>query len=155
MAPLDDGSVLLFVGVVAHQCHRAAVGGGAGEHRMAQRAAGPVEPWRLAVPDADDAVVAARVERDRQLRTHHRGGRELFVHARLEHHLQPVGDGQLGCCGHITVVPGQRAARIAGDVGGSGEPGAPIGPQLLVRQPGERLCATEEGATVVEAVSVG
>ena len=127
MAPLEEGSVLLFaLGVVAHQRDRAALVRGAGERGVAQRVAGAVEPRRLAVPDADDAVVAAGIERDGQLGAHHRGGRQLFVHALLEHHPEAVGFGELGSGDDIAVEPRQRTTGIAGDVGGGLQPGTTI-----------------------------
>ena len=68
--------------VVADDGHHAAVAGGAGEHAVADGVAGAVEAGRLAVPDADDAVVALVVERVDELAAHHGGGGELLVERR-------------------------------------------------------------------------
>ena len=145
----------LRVRVIADQGDRSALVRCAGEHRVAQRIARTVEPGRLAVPDADDAFVAARVEGDRQLAAHHGRGRELLVHSRLEDHVEPVGHGQLRRCRDVAVVVRQRAAGVAADVRSSAHARAPIRSQLLVGKAGERLGTTEEGATVIEAIPVG
>ena len=55
------------------------------------RVAGPVQPGRLAVPDADHAVVAESVQRGSELGAHDRGRSELLVHRRPAHHAELVG----------------------------------------------------------------
>ena len=125
--------------VVAHERDRPALVRRAGERGVAKRIARPIQTRCLAVPDADDAVVPTRIQCDGQLRAHHRRGGELLVHRLLEQHPQAVGLGELGGGDHVAVVTRQRAARVAGDVRRSVQPGAAIGAQLLVGQAGERL----------------
>jgi hypothetical protein len=64
--------------------------GGAGEHRVADRVSGAVDPRALAVPHAHHAVVLAVGEVDRELAAHHGRGGELLVDARL------VDDREIG-----------------------------------------------------------
>ena len=77
-------------GIVTDEHQRSALWAGAGEHAVAQRVAGSVEPGRLAVPHADDALVPGVGAARRQLRSHHRRCAEFLVHRRL------VDDGQVG-----------------------------------------------------------
>ena len=72
-------------GIVTDHGDHAAVHRRPREHGVADRVAAAVEPGPLAVPDADDAVVACVVEGHRELAAHHRSRREFLVHRRLHH----------------------------------------------------------------------
>ena len=75
-------------GVVADERDGAAAPTGAGVHGVTHRVGGAVDARGLAVPDAEDAVVAVVGLRGRELRAHHRGGRVLLVHRRSAHDRQ-------------------------------------------------------------------
>src|SRR5690606_4690680 len=70
--------------IVADENEGSAVGCGPAEIRVAQRIACPVQSRRLAVPDADNAVVFAVRRGGGQLRTLHGIDCQLFVDARPE-----------------------------------------------------------------------
>ena len=103
-------------------------------------------PGRLAVPDAEHAVVAVVGLRGGELRAHHRGRRVLLVHRGAAHDRQirreaaPPGDGD--------VEAAERRARIARDEGGGVQARAAVGAQLLDREAGQGLDAAQEHRAV-------
>ncbi len=128
--------------VVAGQRQHAALGRGAAGIGLAQHVAGPVDAGRLAVPDAEDAVVvgALAVMTD-LLRAPHGGGAEFLVDAGLEDDVgrrqMPFGAHQFG------VVAGERRAAIAGDEAAGAQPGLRVQPRLVEGQADQRLDAGE------------
>ena len=94
--------------VVADDRHHAAVPRRAGEHAVADRVAGSVEPRRLAVPHADDAVVALVVERVDELAAHHRRRRQLLVEAGTDDDRQVRHGGRGG--GRLLLERRRRAS---------------------------------------------
>ena len=131
--------------VVADDRHHAAVAGRAGEHAVADGVAGPVETGRLAVPDADDAVVALVVERVDELAAHHRGGGELLVEAGADDDRQ-VGHGGRrpptpppGTCRPASPGSRRRTPPCAARCGGrcaAGRPGGGRAPARRTGRPG-------------------
>ena len=140
-------------GVVTDDGDDPAVHRRAREHRMTDRVAAAVEPRTLAVPNADDAVVAGVVERHRQLAAHDGAGRQFLVDGGL-HHDREVGNG-----GRRTLeFLGERADRralVAGRERGGGEAEPTVEPQLIGGEPGDRLDPGEEHGAVLEPESVG
>ena len=70
--------------VVAHQGEHAAVARGAGEIGMAEHIAGAIDAGAFAIPEGENAVVAAFAAHFGLLRAPDRGRREILVEARLE-----------------------------------------------------------------------
>ncbi len=100
--------------VVAHQRDDAAPGRGAGKVGMAQRVAGTVDPRPLAVPDAEDAVIAPLAAQLRLLRAPQGRRRQVLVDRRLEEDIRRLE--HLGRAPELLVEPAQRRAAIAGDI---------------------------------------
>ena len=94
--------------VVADDRHHATVPCRAGEHAVADRVTGSVEPRRLAVPHADDAVVALVVERVDELAAHHRRRRQLLVEAGTDDDRQVRHGGRGG--GRLLLERRRRAS---------------------------------------------
>ena len=114
VASLELGSVEdLACRVVADDGDDAAVARGPGEHGVADGVAGAVEPWRLAVPHADDAVVALVAERVDELAAHHRGGGELLVEPGTDDDRQVRHGGRRGR--RLLLERRDRRALVAGD----------------------------------------
>ena len=94
--------------IITHQRHPPAQRGGPDQHRVAHRIAGPVQPGSLAVPHAQDAVVATLAEPADELAAHHRGRSEFLVEPRLVDESQAVGFGQARHAGDLRVEEGER-----------------------------------------------
>ena len=124
-----------------------------GEHGVADRVAGAVEPRRLAVPDADDAVVALVAERVDELAAHHRGGGELLVEAGTDDDRQVGHGGRRGR--RLLLERPDRRALVAGDERRRVQAEAPVDAQLVDGQAGDGLHAGEEDAALLEAEAVG
>ena len=139
--------------VVADDGHHAAVARRAGEHAVADRVAGSVEARRLAVPHADDAVVALVVERVDELAAHHRRRRQLLVEAGTDDDRQ-VGHGGRGGR-RLLLERRDGRALVAGDERRRVQAAAAVDAQLVDGQAGEGLDAGEEDAAVLEAEAVG
>ena len=133
--------------VVADDGHHAAVPGRAGEDAVADGVAGAVEAGRLAVPDADDAVVALVGERVGELAAHHRGGGELLVDARADDDRQ-VGHRRRGSR-RLLLERADGRALVAGHERGGRQAVAAVDAQLVDGEPGERLDAGQEHAPVL------
>jgi hypothetical protein len=119
---------------------------------VADCVAAAIEAGTLAVPDADDAVVAGIGQRHRQLAAHHRGGGELLVDGGLYHDRQ-VGHGG----GGPSQLLGERADRrslVARRERGGREAEPAVEPQLVDRKAGHGLEAREEDGPVLEAEPV-
>ncbi len=126
-------------GVVADDRDHAAVAGGAREDAVTDRVVGPVEPGRLAVPEAEHAVVLALRAGIGELAAHHRGGCELLVHAGPHDHGK-IGDRPGGAAQLLlqrahgrALVPGRKRGRV--------QPVAAVDAQLIDRQPSHGLHA--------------
>ena len=128
--------------VVTAQGQHAAEPGGAGEVAVADGVAGAVDPGRLAVPDAEHAVVPMGGEGRRELAAADRGGAELLVDGRPVHDAELVEQRALRL--QLAVVPTQGRALVARDERRRVVPGAAIGAHLVERQPGEGLDAGGE-----------
>jgi hypothetical protein len=133
--------------VVADDRHHAAVAGRAGEHAVADRVARPVEARSLAVPDADDPVVALVPERVDELAAHHGRRGELLVEPGAHDDRQVGHRGRGGRC--VLLERGDGRALVARDERRGGEAVAPIDAQLVDREPGEGLHAGQEDAPLL------
>ena len=123
-----------------------------GEDGVANGVAGAVEPRRLAVPDADNAVVALVAERVDELTAHHRGGGELLVDTGTDDDRQ-VGHGGRSGRRFLLERPDRRAL-IAGDERRRVQAEAPVDAQLVGRQAGDGLHPGEEDAALLEAEAI-
>ena len=110
-----------------------------GEHAVADRVVGPVEPGRLAVPEAEHAVVLALWAGVGELAAHDRGGCELLVHAGPHDHGK-IGDRPGGAAQLLlqrahgrALVPGRKRGRV--------QSVAAVDAQLVDRQPSHGLHA--------------
>ena len=156
---VDEGELRLvrrgrgFAGVVvAHQREHAAPGRGAGEVGVAERVAGAVDAGALAVPDAEDAVVAALAAHLGLLGAPQRGRREVLVDARLE---DDVGrPAALRRAPELLVEPAERRAAVAGDVAGGALADAAVARLLHQGEADDRLRAGEEDPALAEVVFV-
>ena len=128
-------------------------GDGAGEVGVLEHVGAAVDARALAVPDAEHAVVllVGLVELE-LLRAPQRGGGELFVDARLEHHV--VGRQVLARRPQRLVIAAERRAAVAADEAGGVEPVLRIAHALQHRQTHQRLHAAHEGAAGFERVLV-
>ena len=123
--------------VVAHQRDHAAPRRGAGEVGVPERVARAVDARPLAVPHAEDAVVAPLAAHLRLLRAPHGGRGEVLVHAGLEEDVVRLEE-RLGAL-ELLVEAAERRAAIAGDVAGGVQPGAAVALVLHQRQADDRL----------------
>ena len=154
VASLDEGSVDdLALGSSPTTATTPPLRCGAGEHGVPDGVAGAVDAGALAVPDAEDAVVPAVVERGGQLAPHHRGGGELLVDAALVDHRQIGHRAQRPF--DLFVEHADRRALVAAQEGGGVEPVAAIDPQLIDREPCDCLHAGQEDPALLEAIPVG
>ena len=136
--------------VVAAQRQRAAPGRGARGVGVAQHVGAAVHAGRLAVPDAEHAVVARAGEDAHVLRAPHGGGRQVLVHAGLE--VDVVRLEPLGVAPQLHVVAAQRRAAVAADEARRVAPGGHVAQALLQRQAHQRLRAGHEGPAARELV---
>ena len=119
---------------------------------MAQRVAGAVDPWALAVPEAEHPVVRALAVELCLLGAPAGGSRDVLVDAGLEHHamllqvrLRPF---------ELQVEPAERRAAVAADVAGGVVPGREVAPALGEHEPHQRLDAGEEDPAAFAGVLV-
>jgi hypothetical protein len=138
--------------VVAGEHEHAAVLRGARGVGVLEDVAAAVHAGALAVPHAEDAVVARAREHAHLLRAPEGGGREILVHAGLEPHV--VRLEMLLRAPQRLVQAAQRRAAIPRDEAGRVEPGAPVALALQQEQPDQRLRPREEYAPLVERVLV-
>ena len=138
--------------VVARQREDTAVGGRTRVVRMLEGIAGAVDAGPLAVPQAEDAVVAwLRVE-VRLLRSPDGGGGQVFVHARLEVDLM-TNQVILGLPqGHVECAEGRPA--VARDEPRRIEPGRRVARVLEHGQAHERLDAGQVDASRLAGVAI-
>ena len=157
---VDEGGVgaggerrTLRRGVIADERHGAAMARRPSERGVAERVAGAVEPWRLAVPDAHDTVVAGVGLLGRELASHHRGRAQLLVHSGAAH------DGQVGNQssrpGHLLVEPAQRRTLVTRHERGRVQAGVAVHPELFDGEPGQRLHPAHERSAAAQPVPVG
>src|SRR5260370_28548930 len=81
---------------------------------VAEHIAAAVDDGALAIPDADHAIVPGARREIELLRAPDRGGREVFIHARLEFDvvlLEVLARGE-----QLLVVAAARRTAVAGDV---------------------------------------
>jgi hypothetical protein len=103
----------------------------------------PKTPSNLLVPGRREAQL---------LRAPQRGGRQLFVHARLEHDVLFLQE--LAGLPQRLVVAAERGAAVAADEAGGVLAGLLVAQALQHRQLHQGLDAAHEGAAVVEGVLV-
>ena len=65
---------------------------GAGVLGVTNRVAGSIQPWRLAIPDANHSVVFLAGERGNNLAAHDRRGSEFLVEPRLVDDVELIHD---------------------------------------------------------------
>ena len=131
----------LRAGVVACEREHAAVRRGAGVVRVLERVARAVDAGPLAVPDPEHTIVLRARIQPRLLRSPHRGGGEVFVHAGLE--ADAVLFEQRARLPQRHVVRAERRAAVARDESARVETRAEIALALEHRQPHERLDAAQ------------
>ena len=138
--------------VVADDGHHAAVLRRAGEDAVADGVAGPIEPGRLAVPDADDAVVALVAERVDELAAHHRRGRQLLVDPGTDDDRQV---GHRGGGGRGLLLERADGRTLVARHERRGAQSVPaVDAQLVDGEAGQRLHAGQEDAAVLEPEAV-
>jgi hypothetical protein len=123
---------------------------------LTQRITGPVNTWRLAVPDAKDTVIFCRPPNAaftaQLLAAPDRGRAKLFVHARLEYNFKalqvPVGALQL------SVISSQRRPAIPGNEPACFETCLPVQARAVQSQSDQRLNACQIHTTVRRGVFV-
>ena len=156
---VDEGEFRLvrrrrgFAGViVAHQRQHAAIARGARQIGVAEGVAGAVDARPLAVPYAEDAIVAPLAADLGLLRAPQGRRSEVLVQRRLEddavlrqHRLGP---------GELLVETSQRRTAIAGDIAGGVEPGPAVPRRLHQGQSDDRLAPRQEDVADVEIVLV-
>ncbi len=138
--------------VVAHQREHAAVLRGAGHVGVAEDVARAVDARALAVPHAEDAVVAALAAHLGLLRAPDGGGGEFLVETGLEDDVRGI-EPLLGAQ-EVLVEPAERRAAIAGDEAGGVQPGEPIPLPLHQEHPDDRLRPGDEDAVLCQVVLV-
>ena len=136
---IDQGELALVAGggglagvVVPHQRQHPALGGAAGQVRVAEGVAAAVHPRPLAVPDAEYAVVLAAVPQPHLLRPPDRRGRQVLVDAGLKDDvvLRQDAPGPL----QLPVKTAKGGAAVAGDVAGGVQPLGAVQLPLQQRQ---------------------
>lgn len=119
---------------------------------MADGVGGAVEAGGLAVPQADDAVVAGPRVGLHELAPLDGGGRQLLVEPR------PVDDvvlvEEVPAALQLEVEAGQGRARVARDERGRVQAGPAVGPVLVEGQADEGLEAGEEDPALFQQVLV-
>ena len=140
--------------VVAGHCYHATPGGGARHVGVLENIAAAVNAWAFAVPDAKHAIklVGARRRKPQLLRAPQSGGRQLFIHARLEHDVLRL-QVLLGLDQRL-VIAAQRRASVAADKTRRVFTHLRIAHALQHGQSNQRLHPTHESAPVVERVFV-
>ncbi len=119
---------------------------------MPERVGGPIETGCLAVPHAEDAVVARAGKAGGELAPPRRGGPELLVQARDVEDVVLLADG--APAPELLIEPAERRALIAGDEGGGMEVATAVGTVLVERDAHERLQPGEKDAAVLQDVLV-
>ena len=125
---------------------------GAREIGVAEGVAGAVDAGTLAVPDAEDAVIAALAADLRLLRAPEGGGREILVEAGLEDDVRRA-QRDFGAL-ELLVEPAERRAAIAGNVAGGGKSRLPVPRRLHQGQPDDRLGAGKKDVGHADVVFV-
>ena len=140
--------------VVARHRNHTAPRRGAGHVGVFKNVGTTVNPWALAVPDAEHAIefVRARRGKTQLLRAPQRRGRQLFVHARLENDVLRL-EKRLGLLQRL-VVTAQRRAPVAADETRRVFALHGVALALQHRQLHQRLHPAHEGPTVIERVFV-
>jgi hypothetical protein len=138
--------------IVAREHEHAAVLIGARGIRVLEDVAGAIDARSLAVPHAEYAIALRVRPQIELLRAPHRGGREVFVDAGLEHHVVRVQ--MFLRFPQRLVDPAERRAAIAGDEAGRIQSRALVALFLQHRQTDERLCAADIDAAFFERVLV-
>ena len=113
-----------------------------GAVRVAQRVAAAIDAGRLAVPDAEDALVLRAFPQTRHLATPDRGGGEVLVQGGAYDNVRRVQPCLL--LRQLLVVAAERGATIAGDETCRVEPGSRIQLTLQQRQADQRLDAGQQ-----------
>ena len=128
--------------IVAGQRQDAAVAPHAGEVGVLEGIAAAVDPRRLAVPDADHAVVLGLREQVGELAAHDHGRAGVFVDGGHEDDLMRAQQLQIAL--ELQIEPGQRRAAVARDQPGGIEAQSPVGAELIQRQTHQRLHPREQ-----------
>jgi hypothetical protein len=128
----------------------AAVAAHAVQVGVAEDVTAAVHPWCLAVPHADDPVVAVQRREVVLLAAPDRGGGQVLVHPRDPVHVV-FGQQRAGTLQRL-VEAAQRRARVAAALRGGVLAAPPVGADLVEKHPDERLHSGEEDATVGNAV---
>ncbi|OPZ02648.1 MAG: hypothetical protein BWZ09_02526 [Alphaproteobacteria bacterium ADurb.BinA305] len=153
MVALVRGRRALGDVVVAGDGDHAAVPGRAGHIGVLEDVDAAVHPRALAVPDAEHAVVALLLGIEVELLgAPDRGGAELLVDARAEHHM--VFLQVLARRPQRLVVAPERRAAVAADEAGGVEAAQRVGGALQHGQAHQGLHAAHEGAAAFERVFV-
>ncbi len=125
--------------IVPGQGQHAAVPAHARVVRVLEQVAGAVHPRRLAVPHADDAVVAGLREETRHLAAEHRGGPQVLVEAGGEDHV--VGLQQHREALEGLIEPPERRAAVSGDERRGVETAPQVRPMMVEGQANQGLDA--------------
>ena len=136
--------------VVAAQRQHAAVAADAGEIRVLEDVAGPVDAGALAVPHAENAVVLRLRKQVGELAAVDRRRAQILVHAREEHDVVLAEQSGVALEGEVETA--QRRAAIARDERGGVESATLVGPVLIERQAHQRLDARKEDEPFFPAI---
>ena len=117
-----------------------------------ERVSRAVDPRPLAVPEAEDAVVAAFAAHFGLLRAPQRGRREVLVDGRLDQDIGRLED--LRRPPELLVEPAERRAAVAGDVAGGTLADTAVARLLHEGETDYRLRAGDEDAALEEVVLV-
>jgi hypothetical protein len=138
--------------IVAGDGENPSVARGAGVVRVLEGIAGPVDARTLAVPHAEDPVVAGAGEQVQLLRAPDGGRRQVLVDPRLEADVVLLEE-RAGLPQSL-VEPRQRRAAVAGDESRRFQPRRRVALLLHHRQADERLNAGQEDAAGRDRVLV-
>ena len=129
-----------FAGVIiAHQHQHAAQRAGAKQIAVTERIAGAIDAGALAVPNAEHAVVFRLAGERDLLGAGTRGGRQVFVQARLEHDVVLLQ--KFLRRSQLLIVAAQRRAAIAGNIARRVVAGSEVAAPLHHRQAHQGLNA--------------
>ena len=140
-------------GIVADHQQCAPGRAGAGGVGMAQRVAGAIQARRLAVPEAEHALMAGPRKQAHLLAPPHRGGGEILVDCRLEDDSPGLQAWRQPP--EFPVQAAERGAAVAGDEAGGVQAGGRVQPALVERQAGDRLDAGKVRAAALGVVASG
>lgn len=138
--------------VVADQRERAAQAARAGPVGVAQGIHRAVQPWPLAVPEAEHAVVFRAGEHVHVLRAPHRGGAEFLVHAGAKDDVVLLQ--QLARLAQRAVDRRERRTLVARDEARGVVAGGHVASALVEREAHQRLRAGHVGPALGEGVFV-